>query len=266
MKFPWNRSTPASGQEKQPSSAAVIEQMLANAAACLNQGNSDRAFETYMEIVKLTPNAPAQYNLGALYAVGQGTEQNLLQAAYWFHQAAENKDEQAAKLERKCLMDLVHQGFDSKTPQDLYQDLLEYAELVYPRETSRNIAVENLNELAKFHWNRQEYAQAAKLFRASAQFGNSGEGQNFLAVLYNNGAGVEKNDLAALYWFDRAADNQFVPALTDRDGILNAYRENLSPAEFYEQMELLAEWCTHGSPDVPQDGEKAAFWRTQYGK
>ena len=79
MKFPWNRSTPASGQEKQPSSAAVIEQMLANAAACLNQGNSDRAFETYMEIVKLTPNAPAQYNLGALYAVGQGTEQNLLQ-------------------------------------------------------------------------------------------------------------------------------------------------------------------------------------------
>lgn len=264
MTFPWIKSTPKS--DKRNSSAAIIEQMLTNAAICLEQNKPERAFSTYTEIVKLTPNASAQYNLGVLYATGQGTGQDQLQAAYWFHQAALNGDEQAGKLERKSLMDLVHKGFDQKSPHIIYHELLQYGELVYPRESSRDIAVENLNTLAKYHWNKGQYAEAAKLFRASAQFGDDGEGQNFLAVLYNNGAGVEKNDLAALYWFDRAVDNHFAPAQADRDGILNAYHGSLSSTEFYEQMELLAEWCTHGSADVPQDGKKAAHWRSLCGK
>lgn len=261
MTFPWNKFI--SNPDKHASSAAIIEQMLTNAAICLEQDKPERAFETYAEIVKLTLNTSAQYNLGVLYATGQGTGQDLLQAAYWFHQAAVNGDEQAGKLEHKSLMDLVHKDFDQKSPQIIYHELLQYGELVYPRESSKDIAVKNLNTLAKYHWNKQQYAEAAKLYRASAQYGDDGEGQNFLAVLYNHGAGVEQNDLAALYWFDRAVDNHFAPAKTDRDGILNAYRGSLSPSEFYEQMELLAEWCTHGSADVPQDGKKAAHWRSQ---
>ena len=260
MTFPWNKSM--SSPDKPPSSVAVIEQMLTNAAICLEQHKPEQAFQTYMEIVKLAPNISAQYNLGVLYATGQGTEQNLLQAAYWFHQAAMNGDEQAGKLEQKSLMDLVHKGFEQKSSHAIYHELLQYGELVCPRESSRDIAVKNLDLLAKYHWNKQQYAEAAKLFRASAQYGDDGEGQNFLAVLYNVGKGVEQNDLAALYWFDRAVDNHFAPAQTDRDGILNAYHQNFSPAELYDQMELLAEWCTHGSADVPQDGKKADFWRS----
>lgn len=260
MTFPWNKPTSNSG--KHSGSTVIIEQMLSNATICLEQDAPEQAFKTYMEIVKLTPNTSAQYNLGVLYATGQGTEQNLFQAAYWFHQAAVNGDEQAGKLEQKSLMDLVHKGFDQKSPQAIYHELIQYSELVYPRENGRDIAVKNLNTLAKYHWNKQQYTEAAKLFRASAQYGDDGEGQNFLAVLYNAGKGVAQNDLAALYWFDRAAGNHFAPAQMDRDVILNAYRGSLSSSEFYEQMELLAEWCTHGSADVPQDGKKASHWRS----
>lgn len=43
-------------------------------------------------------------------------------------------------------------------------------------------------------------------------------------------AGPKQNDLASLYWFDKAVDNGAADlAQKDRDGILNAYRTNLSP-------------------------------------
>ena len=69
---------------------------------------------------------------------------------------------------------------------------------------------------------------------------------------------MEKNDLTALYWFDRAVDRQIVPAMPDRDGILNAYRKNLSRAGFFEQMNLLGGYCAIGTEDIPRDTAKAA--------
>ena len=108
---------------------------------------------------------------------------------------------------------------------------------------------------------QKEYGVSVKLFRAAAEYGDCGTAQNYLAVLYNAGAGVKKNDLAALYWFDRAVDNKEEKAVQDRKGILDAYRKNLSPEEFYNQMETLAEWCAMGSADVPKDAKKAEYWR-----
>lgn len=108
-----------------------------------------------------------------------------------------------------------------------------------------------------------EYSDAAKLFRAAAEYGNDGYSQNYLGVLYNIGAGVEKNDLAALYWLDKAVENGAADvAQTDKDGILNAYKASLSPAEFYEYMMQLSGWCSLGDENVPKDAEKAKYWRT----
>lgn len=45
----------------------------------------------------------------------------------------------------------------------------------------------------------------------------------------------------SLYWFDKAADNVIGAAQADRDGILNAYRINLSPAEFYGHIVTLSD-------------------------
>lgn len=240
----------------------VINRMMLNAKVCMDQGKFGQAALTYKQIIELQPIVDAMYNLGSLYAQGKGVEQSFIEGAYWFHQAALAGDKQAEKLRTKCMADYLHQNLDQKAPQTVYTEMLRLTSHVYPREDSAGIAVAYIYALAKHHFGQKEYAAAAKLFRASAEYGNLGEAQNYLAVLYNAGAGVEKDDLAALYWFDRAADKQIETAKQDRNGILHAYKTNLSAEKFYDTMQLLSCRCTSGDADIPKDAEKAAYWRS----
>lgn len=242
-------------------SGQVIEQMLANAQMLLNEGMEERAFDTYKSIVKLEADVTAQYNLGVLYATGRGTEQDFLQAAYWFHQAAMCGDKQSEKMRLKCMMDYVQKDFAHKTCQMLFDEMIRYAVTLYPREDKVEIAVDKMFVLAEYYLSIEDYVHALKLLRAAAECGDDGRAQNRLGVLYNLGVGVERDDLVALYWFDRAADNRIGPAKTDRDGIFNAYRNNFSRREFVELMFTLGEYCAKGTDEIPRDGQKAAYWR-----
>lgn len=239
----------------------AIQAMLDAALASLDAGKPEQAFSTYKQIVQLQPNVTAQYNLGSLYAQGLGTEQDFMEAAYWFHQAAKGGDAQAAKLREKSTMDYIHKELGSKSARDVYEEMLRLVAYLYPQEDRVENANKNLYGIAGLHFNKEEYDIAAKLFRAAAEFGDDGMSENYLGVLYNAGAGVEKNDLVSLYWFDKAADNGIEAAETDRDGIFNAYKTNLSRADFVGQMDLLASWCSAGTEDVPKDADKAGYWR-----
>lgn len=241
----------------------VVQVMLVNAKACLDDGRPEQAFDIYKSIVEMALDPTAQYNLGSLYAQGKGTEQDFLQATYWFHQAVQNGEPAAEKMRTKSTMDYLHQDFGQTTPHQLYEKMIRYASLLYPRDNGNTIAAETLYNLAALHFNKKEYKEAAKLFRAGAEFANDGESQNYLAVLYNAGLGVEKDDIAALYWFDRATDNGVEVSKKDRDGILNAYYENFSPEKFYDTMDYLVKACVSGSEEIPQDQEKAKYWREQ---
>jgi len=90
------------------------------------------------------------------------------------------------------MMDYMHQNIEKKTPGTVFDEMLRLASYLYPRENSTVIAAENIYALAGLHFNRKEYAVAAKLFRSAAEYGNHGDSQNYLAVLYNAGAGVKK--------------------------------------------------------------------------
>lgn len=241
----------------------AIQAMLTDAEICLESNRPEMALETYKRIVEMAPNTTACYNLGSLYAQGRGTDRDFLQAAYWFRQAAVKGDSSAEKMLTKSTMDYLEQDLSGIMPYGLYQKIQQYILLLYPKEDGNLIAAETLYGLAGHHFNKKEYAGAAKLFRTAAEFCNHGKSQNCLAVLYNMGAGLEKNDLAAMYWFDRAADNGVEAAKKDRDGILNAYCENSSPEEFFHIMETLAKACTGGTVDIPQDYEKAKYWRNR---
>lgn len=249
--------------EKVPSSEKVIQHMLVNAERCLESNMPENAFETYRQIVELAPNATAQYNLGSLYAQGKGTDQDFLQAAYWFRQAVVNGAASAEKLLSKSTVDYLDQDLSEITSYELYQKMQRYILFLYPKEDGNSIAAKTLYGLAGHHFNKKEYAEAAKLFRTAGEYYNHGESQNYLAVLYNSGAGLEKDDLAALYWFDRAADNGVEISKKDRDGILNAYLQNFSPEEFFDIMETLARACINSTVDIPRDNEKAEYWRAQ---
>ena len=242
-------------------SQEMIDRMLENAEVFLAEGKADRAFSTYVEIIRMCPDFTAQYNLGVLFAQGRGTGQNFLEAAYWFEQAAREGDEEAEKLCRRCTVEFLQQKTAAGSARELFEAMAHFSFYVWPEKDVRITANKQIFSVAAWHFKREEYADAAKLFRAAAEFGGDGMSQKYLGVLYNAGAGVEKNDLAALYWFDRAADQRIAPAEKDRDGILNAYRSSLSPAEFYEQMNLLGEYCAFGTEDIPRDATKAERWR-----
>lgn len=247
-----------------PKSKDIISALMATADAVMDKGDYSLAADTYQRVLKLEPNTKdAQYNLGSLYAQGKGVAQNYMEAAYWFHKAEMSGDEQAGNLRLKSTSDFVHQGLASKTVEQVYHDMAGFVKYVIGEAGNVNLEVcRNLYGIAGNHFNKHEYEAAAKLFRAAGEFGNDGYSQNYLAVLYNAGAGVEKNDLAALYWFDKAVDNGAADvARKDRNGILNAYKTNLSKAEFCEIMMTLSEWCSTGTDAVPQDEAKAAFWR-----
>ena len=128
-------------------------------------------------------------------------------------------------------------------------------------ESQNTTAQYNLGQLyLRGNGVEQNFVEAAKLFRSAAEFGNDGYAQNFLAVLYNTGSGVKRNDLAALYWFDRATDNGVEVAKKSRDGIFNLYRSDRSPEEFNSLMQTLSDYCKTGTADIPQDIKKAAYW------
>lgn len=244
-------------------SEAIIRMMLAQAQVAMDAGDDARAVECYRNILKLESNDTARYNLASLYAQGRGVEQNFVEAAYWFHQSELGGDAQAGKLCLKCTLDFVQQNFRKKTPEQLYADMTGLVRYVYADASDVDHEVcRKLYAMAGNHLNKHEYAAAAKLFRAAAEFGHDGYSQNYLAVLYNAGAGVEKNDIAALYWFDKAVENGAADvAQKDRDGILNAYKSNVTTGEFFDTMMQLSAWCSVGSEDVPKDAAKAAFWR-----
>ena len=254
---------PASEEGGQPDTNHIITVMLQTAEMAVNVGNYRRAAEIYRSILKIRPNETAQYNLGSLHAQGKGVNQDFMEGARWFHQAELAGNKQAGNLCLKCSNDFIHQNFDRKSPEQLYTDMVQFVKTVYPEENDVNLSVcRILFGIAGRHFNRQEYAPAAKLFRAAAEFGNDGYSQNYLAVLYNLGAGIKQNDLAALYWFDKAVDNGAADvAQVDRDGILNAYRTNFSAEAFRKEIMMLSGWCSKGSRDVPMDPEKAAYWR-----
>lgn len=245
------------------STKATLASMLNLMEIEMSKENYARVAEICMNILRLEPSVIAQYNLASLYAQGKGVEQDFREAAYWFRQAELGGDEQAGKLCLKCALDFVHQELEERKPEGIYTGMASFIRRVYPEtDDLRSEVCRNLYAMAGNHFNKEEYNVAAKLFRVAAEFGGDGYSQNYLAVLYNAGAGVEKNDLAALYWFDKAVDNGAADvAQADRNGILHAYKENLEPTEFYTVMMELSGWCSVGSADVPRDAAKAEFWR-----
>ena len=233
------------------------------AQVAMDKEDYDKATEVYKDILKLESNSTAAYNLGRLFAQGKGVEQNFTEGAYYFHQAELLGDEQAGKLCLKCSMDFVHQDFNDKTPEQIYTDMTHFIERVYPKANNVKLEVcRRLYAIAENHFNKEEFSEAFKLFRAAGEFGSDGYSQNYLAVLYNTGNGTEQNDIAALYWFDKAVDNGAADvALTDREGLFNHYKENFSADVFFATILKLSGWCQTGSEDVPKDEEKADYWR-----
>ena len=243
---------------------ALNETQMALGISFYEKGEYDLAFDAFKRVAENSDNSDAQYNLASLYAQGLGTEQNFMEAAYWFHKSNENGDEKADKLTTKSTLDYINYILKTCTPEEIYKKMIDFVKYVFMPDDAAKLANYELLQIGLHYCNdKNEYESAAKLFRAGAEFGDDGMCQNYLAVLYNSGSGVEKSDLASLYWFERASKQGVEAAKTDRDGMLKAYLDNLGVEETKEQLELLVDWCTNGnSEDVPLDKEMAMYWQS----
>ena len=241
----------------------AVRSLLMLGQVALSAHDYESAVEAFASVLKLEQNETALYSLGSLYARGLAVRQDFVEAARLFHQAELLGNGQAAKLCGKCLFDYMCADLDSKTPADLYAAMAVFVSMVYPDAGDQKAEVNNgLLAVAGTLLNKGAHAEAAKVYRAAAEFGDDGYAQYCLAGLYGTGSGLQENDLAALYWLDRAVDNGAAEmALADRDDMLETYRKELSSAEFHLMTVMLADWCNRGTPDVPIDPDKAARWR-----
>lgn len=237
------------------------EVQMALAASFYEKKEYKQAFNSYKLIAENSDHSEAQYNLGSLYAQGLGTEQDFVRAAYWFNKAYKNGNKEADRLTAKSMLDYIKQ-LSSASTEELFKKAMAFVKYVYEPADAVSFVNQKLQFIGAHYCNNlHEYEMAARLFRAGAQFGNDPMCQNYLAVLYNAGAGVEKHDLISLYWFDKASDQGVEEAKKDRDGILNAYIDNLGKQETAEQLKILADWCANGTNrEIPPDEEKARYW------
>lgn len=135
----------------------------------------------------------AMYNLGMMYANGEGGYQNDDKAKYWFRKSA---DKGAQRAKDKLLEYEVKEGNFTNVVK------------VWEANAAKGdtMAMSNLGMayfLGKGY--RQDYVEARKWFERAASRGNN-QAMGRLGLMYLNGLGVAKDTAMAVQWFKKSAD------------------------------------------------------------
>jgi TPR repeat protein len=142
-------------------------------------------------------NAETQFNLGLMYGLGDGVEQNYTEAAKWLQRAAEQGHAEA----QYRLGEIYYYGHSVEQ---------NHAEAVkWFRKAAEQGLARAQYDLGFAYYNgegvEQNHAEAVKWFRKAAEQGNAGA-QYDLGLAYYNGDGVEQNYTEAVKWFQKAAE------------------------------------------------------------
>ena len=144
--------------------------------------------------------AAAQAQLGNMYCVGQGVPQDYAECARWFRKAADQAQTQAVVQYDLGVLYANGQG----VPQDYVQ-----AAAWYRKAADQGLAAAQFS-LGWFYdlghgVPRQDYVQAAAWYRKAADQGNA-DAQRQLGVLYRDGLGVPQDYAVAAAWVRKAAN------------------------------------------------------------
>ncbi len=144
----------------------------------------------------------AQFNLGVMYAGGQGVPQDSKQAVAWYRKAAEQGYAEA----QFCLGEMYHRGLG--VPQDYAQAAAWY------RKAAEQGYAGAQHGLA-FAYSQglgvpQDYAQAAAWYSKAAEQGYP-KAQLGLGLMYEEGKGVTQDYNQAIYWYRKSAEQGYFP-------------------------------------------------------
>lgn len=176
------------------SAEEAVRSLLILGQVALDAGDYESATEAFASVLTIEPNEVALYNLGSFYARGLGVRKDFMEAARLFHQAELLGNGRAGKLCGKCMLDYLSEGIEGKSPADLYAAMAVFVSRVYPEATDQKLEVNNgLLAVAVTYLNKGNYAEAAKVLRAAAEFGNDETAQSYLAALES--AGIDSADV-----------------------------------------------------------------------
>ncbi|MGM0633818.1 MAG: tetratricopeptide repeat protein [Pseudomonadota bacterium] len=154
----------------------------------------------------------AQYNLGILYFTGRGVEEDPEQALNWLTRAAE-QGHTTAQFNVGVMYfngQGVNAGWQSVWPLSLLT-------------RSRN------------------RAEAAEWYERAASSGHA-EAQYYLATMYQDGLGVERDPVQAHFWAQAARDNDYPQAAA----LLQSLEADMEPSRISEARRLYAEQSLSG--------------------
>ena len=180
-------------------------------------------------------DAPAQIELGAMYATGRGVAQDDGEAVTWFRRAAEQgnsigqtslgamyragrgvaqDDGEAVTWYRRAAdqgnsIGQTNLGVMYQTGRGVAQDDGE-AVTWYRRAADQGYSIGQYNLGAMYFTGRgvaQDDGEAVTWFRRAAEQGNA-SGQNNLGGMYRTGRGVTQDDGEAVTWYRRAAEQR----------------------------------------------------------
>ncbi len=150
--------------------------------------------------------ANSQYNLGLLYARGQGVAQDYKQAIVWYQKAAE----QSVPAAEYNLGVMYANGQGVAANQ-------EEARKWFLKAADKGVG-EAVTGLATIYSEGegafQNYAEAAKWYRKAAEQGVASAAFN-LGVMYDVGQGVQQSYTEALKWYHQSADGGYASAMTN---------------------------------------------------
>lgn len=142
-------------------------------------------------------NQEAQYDLGYLYANGQGTKQDYPRAMAWYRKAADRGRPNA----QSAVADLYANG--QGVPQDFVLAMTWYRKAADQGDAYAENQVGWLYDTGKGV--PRNDAEAIVWFRRSADHGNAVACRN-TGTLYEEGSGVVRDYQAAMKWFRKGAD------------------------------------------------------------
>lgn len=134
-------------------------------------------------------------------------------------QAQSQGKEEAGRLLARSTLDYFRQDLDRLTPELLWKKAADFSERVFGEQETRAASISCLKQMVNFCIEKEDFENEVKIVRALAEYGKDAESQNRMGVLYNRGIGLERNDLAALYWFNKAEEQGNAGARADCDGI-----------------------------------------------
>jgi TPR repeat protein len=170
-----------------------------------NHGDFATALKEWQPLAE-QGEANSQYNLGLLYARGQGVTQDYTQALAWYRKAAA-QDVPAAEY-NLGVMYANGQGVPAD-PEEAKKWFLKAAE---------NGVGEAVTGLATIYSEGEgafkNYSEAEKWYRQAAEKGVASAAFN-LGVMYDVGQGVKQSYTEALKWYHQAADSGYASAMTN---------------------------------------------------